>query len=604
MPSFLGYRDAVSSEEIVVGTTFPELLPDDASSGHSFADTVLALTDIAPTEPPRLVSHGLELAHALRRVVGERPADLTAWEELLAFRKGPGADAFLVAPVPETRPASTDPLLDRAVEVRVLVDLLRKHSGLHAGQPLDRVLRRDSQQMKRVELEAYSVPVVLRVGAWFAVLEVADEHPRVLRDRILESFRGNAQKVGRFRYRRVEAPLVVSLAPVPLQEALHLHRLGIEGPLLAWSYTGGSPTLGVLAAHHLVLDGPGLACLRADLGQRVRAFRVALGLDAATADESLSEQYSARDAAPFAPFGWLPESNPPDASGRGARDGPARRGSTAPSARARLGEQQRTGGELSAPSLEIPPNMPAELADLLRDRKGARSWAGPMKLSGRPTQAPSIRFATVHRGAFSFSEFAYAYCRAQHDAMLRHDPHYRGQGFTFVVPHVPRLGTPDHNLGLRARPVLCSLHTRRALPEPLPAFRRRLLRRLEEADRGEDLLSQVLHDVLRLPLPAVVRSSVVRLFERAPRDGGTFLGGRGLFAYTSVPDDLVDPIAAHAGVYDGLFSGSCQERGGVSLTVIDRGSRRDLCAVGTGLFRPDASMDFFWERFASLLSTG
>ncbi|HCP44509.1 MAG TPA: hypothetical protein DIU15_00505 [Deltaproteobacteria bacterium] len=573
-------------------------------SEPSFEDTALSLGDIAPTQPPRLVSHGLELAHALQRAVGARGHDGGGWEDLLAFRTGPGADAFLVAPVQLPEEGCVDPILDRAVEIRALVDVFRHHRDRHVRQPLDRVLRRDRLRLKRVALHESFMPVVLRLGAWFTVIEVHEEHPRALRERIVDSFIERPRPIGRLRCRRVDAPLVVSLVPIDLAEAVHLHRVGLEGPLVGWSYSAGSPKLSVLAAHHLVVDGPSFACLRSDFARRVRALRLALGLDSMESPGVLNEPYSKADSFPFEPDSSTLQSSRAAHASRWSRV--ARRSGRASASKRRargLAHQEMASAQPSGPG-RYESSIPKELAELLRERTGVRSWAGPTKLSGRPVEPPSIRFATLHRVSFSLCEFAYAYCRAQHDAMLRHDVHYQGQGFTFVVPHVPRGDASQAPLSSRARPVLCSLHTRRGLPEPLTAFSRRLLRRLDEADRGQDLLSRVLHDVFRLPLPAVVQSSVVRLFERAPRDGGTFLGGRGLFAYSAVPDDFVDPSATHSGVHGGLFSGSCHERGGVSLTVIDRGARRDLCAVGTGLFRPQAPMDFFWERLASLLNDG
>ena len=65
---------------------------------HSFVDTVIAMTELAPTFPPMLVSHGLELGHAIRRLVGDRPVEASRWEELLALRRGPGADVFVFRP--------------------------------------------------------------------------------------------------------------------------------------------------------------------------------------------------------------------------------------------------------------------------------------------------------------------------------------------------------------------------------------------------------------------------------------------------------------------------------------------------------------------------
>jgi len=150
--------------------------------------------------------------------------------------------------------------------------------------------------------------------------------------------------------------------------------------------------------------------------------------------------------------------------------------------------------------------------------------------------------------------------------------------------------------------VLCSFRTRRGVPESGATFKRRLLRRLEEADRGEDLLSQVLDDVLRAAVPEVAKVALVRLAEHMPGDGGTFLTGRGLVAWSEVPDESMDPFSEYGGVYEGFFTGSCHERGGVSLSAVDRGCRRDLCAVGSGVFRRKPVMDHFWRRLAFFLS--
>ena len=214
---------------------------------------------------------------------------------------------------------------------------------------------------------------------------------------------------------------------------------------------------------------------------------------------------------------------------------------------------------------------------------------------------PSVRFATIHRGAFSLADFCYAYCRAQHDAMAVHHPRYPGQGFTFIVPHLSR-GDGEPHVNRRASPVLCSFRTRRGAPESASTFKQRLMRRFEEADEGRDLLHRVLDDSLRVPVPRILKSAVVRMFERGLwGDGGSFLAGRGLVARIEVPEELVDPIAQYAGIYEGIYGGSCQERGGIALTAVDRGFRRDLCAIGTGIFRMKAPMDLFWQRFAFFL---
>jgi hypothetical protein len=214
-------------------------------------------------------------------------------------------------------------------------------------------------------------------------------------------------------------------------------------------------------------------------------------------------------------------------------------------------------------------------------------------------KAPSVRYATVPRGAFSFLDYCYAYCRAQHEAMAVHQPRYPGSGFTFVVPRVGKAQSPAADS--RFAPVLCSFRTVRGVPESAGPFKHRLARRLEEAAVGGDLLSGVLNDVLRGPVPDVFKAAAMRVLESRLHDGGSFFGGRGLVAHIVVPDELVDPVAAYSGIFDGAFGGSCQERGGVCLTTVDRGYRRDICAVGTGVFRTREAMDLFWNRLAYFL---
>jgi len=124
---------------------------------------------------------------------------------------------------------------------------------------------------------------------------------------------------------------------------------------------------------------------------------------------------------------------------------------------------------------------------------------------------------------------------------------------------------------------------------------------MAEAEEGGDLLSRVLDNALRVRLPDLFKAAAVRVFESRLYDGGSFLSGRGLVSYIEAPDEFIDPIAEYGGIFEGLFAGSCQERGGVSLTAIDRGYRRDLCAVGTGVFRGQAAMDLFWKRLAYFL---
>jgi hypothetical protein len=570
---------------------------------QSFADTALKMAQIAPTFPPLLVGHGLELAHVLRRTLGERPVEATLWEELLSLRRGPGCDGFWAAPLAPRAPPE-DLLLERAVEIRALVDAMRNHRYANAGQPLDRILRKGVLRYRREVVGHDIVPVAVRLGAWFSVVAVGDEHPRALRDRIEAALTDDPQPIGSLRSRRISAPLLVGLDPVPFGWAIHLHRLGVQGPWLAWSCSSGPRPMGVLAAHHLVLEGPGFAALRADFRRRVRALRVALGLDGADKEWDATEGFGAFDAAPFTPFG--------DDGGCGFEldDG------LTDEMLAHLLELETEEQELRLPHRhtfafdpqlpqerpspgDCPPGLPPALQRLAR-RRPLHSLPHELR-HDQLRHPPAVRYATISRGAFSLPDFCYAYCRAQHDAMAVHHPRYGGQGFTFIVPRVPHDADGQVRPGRRAQPVLCSFHTRRGVPEGPDVFKRRLLDQLSQADEGRDLLSRVLDDALRVALPSVVKSAVVRLFERGFRDGGTFLSGRGLVAHITVPDDLVDPVAEHAGIYEGIFGGSCQARGGVALTAVDRGYRRDLCAVGTGLFRYQAPMDLFWQRFAYFL---
>lgn len=565
----------------------------------SFAETALKLVEVAPTIPPPLLSHGLELTWRLRQTLGDRPVETSLWEELLALRRGPGCDNFLATPLCPRR-VSDDPLLDKAVEARALVDAVRNNRHAHAGQPLDRILRKGMLRTRREVVANETVPVVVRLGCWYAVVGVGDEHPRVLRDRIEAALTVDAREVGTFRSKKVAAPLLVSLDPVPFAWSMHLHRLGLQGPWLSWSTTSDGRPMNVLAVHHLVLEGPGLAALRTDMRRRVRAMRVALGMDALDDDWS-EEAFGPFDAEPFEPFGprscdelhpSLREPSPEEFELL------AKLYEFEAEEAARLPHRHTfaydpEGEPVRPPRGEVPPGLPPALEELAHRRPFAR-FGHEVRHGLRP---PSVRYATVHRGAFSMPDFCYAFCRAQHEAMAVHHPTYSGQGFTFIVPRLP----DDGLAGRRGTPVLCSFRTRRGVSEGAVTFRRRLQRRLDESEEGRDLLSRVLDDALRSALPGVVKSLVVRLFERGVGDGGTFLAGRGLVAHIEVPEELVDPIARHAGLYEGHFGGSCQERGGISLQAIDRGYRRDLCAVGTGIFRTRAPMDLFWSRFAYFL---
>jgi len=568
---------------------------------RTFAETAMKMAEIAPTFPPLLVSHGLELTHTLRRALGDRPVEASLWEELLALRRGPGCDAFFAMPLPD-RATPEDLLLDRAVEIRALVDSLRGHRHVHDGQPLDRVLRKDRLRTRRVVTNEEVVPVAVRLGCWYSVVAVGDEHPRALRDRIEAALTDDPRQVGGVRSRQVTAPLLVSLDPVPFPWAMHLHRLGLQGPWLSWSCTSGARPMGVLAAHHLVLEGPGFAALRADFRRRVRAMRVALGLDAG--DEpgfDACEQFGPFDSVPFASCDdeseWSDGDLPPDLL-------EALRQLEAEEA-ARLPQRNSFAFD---PGLSRPPRkkagppegLPPALETLARSRP-----VGLLSHELRHDQLrnpPAVRYATVERGAFSLLDFSYAYCRAQHDAMAVHHARYANQGFTFIVPHIPCGEDGLRRAGRRGAPVLCSFQTRRGIPEGPDTFKLRLKRCLADADEGRDLLTRVLDDALRVALPGVLKSIAVRLFERGIGDGGTFLAGRGLVAHITVDDELIDPIARYAGLYEGIFGGSCQERGGVALTAVDRGFRRDLCAVGTGIFRHTAPMDLFWHRFAWYLA--
>ena len=565
---------------------------------------MIALTEVAPRFPPSLVAHGLELTHSLRRVVGGKAVEPSLWEELLALRRGPGTDTFVATPIC-CRKLPDDLLLDRAVKLRALVDAIRGNRHAFDGQPLNRALEHGMLRTRRLVLPDEVVPVVVRLGGWFTVLEVRDEHPRVLREKLADALRTGARPLRTLMPARVKAPIVMSMLPVPFQEAAHLHRLGIEGPWLGWSQTNSEPHMCVLSSHGLVLDGPGVYSLRAEVRRRVRAMRIALGLDVEDEpldefdpDEAIAllEEALAGDDETFLSELGLGE-------GAGAvldRDGPdpfpMRHDFADPCPDAEARPSRPDVEPADAPDLVSV--LPADLAALATD--APFSWRGPR---GLPVgKAPSLRYATVPRSRFSFADFAYAYCRAQHEAMALHHPAYDGRGFTFVVPHRPRDESGAVRRGLRARPVLCSFRTRRGVPEAAATYKRRLERRFAEADRGEDLLSQVLDDLLRTAIPEVVKSGLVRVMERMPGDGGTFLTGRGLVAWSEVPDASVDPFAEYGGIYEGFFTGSCHERGGVALSAVDRGYRRDLCGVGTGIFRRAPVMDHFWRRLAFFLS--
>jgi len=576
--------------------------PDSSRRGRrDFASTILALAEVAPTFPPLLVAHGLELTHHLRTALGERPVEASLWEELLTLRRGAGADAFLAMPLPPPSEGE-DFLLERAVEILALVDAVRNNRHSHDGQPLDRVLRENRLRMRRLVISEDTVPVAVRCGTWFAVVQVGDDHPRALRDRIVEALNHEARELGSLRARRITAPLLVSLTPLPFGESIHAHRIGLEGPWLSWSHSATKQPMGVLAAHHLVLEGPGFATLRADFRRRTRAMRVALGLDGSDDEFDITEDFSEADSGPFDAYGRPPGLHPALA------EPPLPQHLAdqiyAAEAAAQVDPRHTFAYDPVDPAadleeLPIPDGLPPELTRLALRR--SRTFLGDRLLPGPRREAPSIRYATIHRGAFSLPDFCYAYCRAQHDALAVHHPRYGGEGFTFVVPHLPIGDDGEQLRGRRGQPVLCAFRTRRGAPEGADVFKARLMRHMAEADTADDLLSRVLDDVFRVAVPDFFKAAAVAFIERMPTDGGTFLTGRGLVARIEVADEVVDPVARYAGVFEGLYGGSCQERGGISLTAVDRGYRRDLCAVGTGIFRRGPAMDLFWQRFAYFL---
>jgi len=567
---------------------------------QSLSRRLFSLNEPLPSHPPFLVSSGLRLVSALRRGIGDRPpdGDSSSWEQLLSCRQGAGADGFLVWPLPEAGSSVEDPVLDRAVEIRALVDSLREHQGRHHTQPLDCFLRKEALRIRRVPLESESLPVVVRLGSWYVVVPVGDEHPRQLRDNIVRAFERGPRSLGHLRLRQVSAPLVVSLLPVSFAESVHLHRWGLEGPWLSWSHAGGLHQIGVLAAHPLVLEGPGFACLRVDFRRRLRAMRVALGLNASEPQWDGREDFGPRDAMPF-PVQPLGVQEALDPAWDAAFDELLEQScseSGAPSLRQSHGSHVLVEG--AAPDTR--PLLPPALLGLCDDEHWR--WLHPGRWTGGGLRSPTLRYATVDRTGFSLVATCYSYCCAQHRVMQEFDPSYRGQGFTFVVPYIAGSDAFAGESRRRPRPVLCSLHAKRGVPESFESFQRRLERRLEEAERDDDLLSHVIGDLFQVAVPEWLRSAAVNLFSRAPGDRGTFLGGRGLVCYSQVPDEAVDPVASYGGIYEGLFSGSCQERGGVVLSIIDRGYRRDLCAVGTGIFRQEHTMDLFWQSFAEMYS--
>lgn len=582
-------------------------------SRRTFAATALKMTEVAPSFPPFLVSQGVEISHSLRKALGDRPSEGSVWEELLSFRRGPGSDAFFLCPN-APGPASEDLLLQRAVEIRALVDAVRATRNSFPGQPLDRILRQGRLRCRREVVSGHTVFVAVRLGSHFVVLPVDDEHPRLLAARIRYLFASGARPIGRLRPVQVVASLLVAIDPVPFEDALHLHRLGVEGPWLSWSTTTAPVSLGVLGAHDLVVEGSSFAALRAEFSGRVRAMSFALGLGGVEEDWDPSADFGPFDAQPFG--ATLGEGDLVGSPGSAAHALSDVLGidpeflARITQAEQELNEAREALGDralfsVSSDSSEqgggtdeaVLAALPSGLRLLLRgDRVRGAQGTGRLQ----PWRAPSVRYATIPRGAFSFLNYCYAYCRAQHEAMVVHQPRYSGAGFTFVVPRGVEAdsSSPDP----RPAPVLCSFRTVRGVPEGAGPFKHRMARRLEEAAVGSDLLSSVLNDVLRGPVPDLFKAAGMRVLESRLHDGGSFFGGRGLVSHIVLPDELVDPVAAYSGIFDGFFAGSCQERGGVSLTTVDRGYRRDICAVGTGVFRAPEAMDRFWNRLAYFLN--
>ena len=514
-----------------------------------------------------LLSYGLEVAHGLRRVLGEQPLEQSLWEDFLSLRWGPGADEFYAWPHDAADNACEDHLLLRAAQLRALVDAVRATAREPGQAPLAQVLHRHALHTQRQQVAGPRLTVALRLGRWFTTLEVGDEHPRQLRDRMEQALLERARPLRPAAPPRTDAALLIALDPVPLERALHLHQVGIDGPFLAWSQTDDAHPLHVLAAHHLAVEGPAFIQLLADVRRRARALRIALGLGGAGApsEELVDELVQA-----------LLSGDPP----------------AAPQDELLIDGESR---ELPAARLEL--NLSPEL-ERLRHRR-PRGWALPHRLRLDPTPALCLRLVSVDRGLFSFSAFAYAFCRAQHDALVAHDPDYDGRGFTFVVPSAAERDGRSH--ARSQRPVLCAFRTAGGRPESATTFRTRLGRVLAQAERDEDLLSRVLSDGLQVAVPRTLKAALVRVADLVTARRGSFLGGRSVVSQVVVPEGLLDPEAEFGGPQDGFFGGSCQGRSGVTITAIERGSRRDLCAVGSGLFARPTVMDAFWTRFGELL---
>ncbi len=543
-----------------------------------------AIAELAPGGPSLSASSGLKLALLLG--TGRRSNDAAGrvqggWERVRAMRRGPGADGFVLWPLPPPGEIVFDGLMERCLELRALVDVIREHRHRHPSQALDCYLRRRGMTLSRRAVHGDLCPVMIRLGAWFVTLEVGDEHPRRLRDKILEEFRLRPRSLSFLRRRRIPCIAAISLRPLPLVESVHLHRWGIEGPWIGFSRSGTwrAPRFAVISAHHLVLEGPALACLRVDFQRRLRALRVGLGMDVGGADWLDSENFSAFDAAPFE-LSPLEESVFTDRVGR---------------LKFSHGSQQAALD--GADDVE---NLPAALRALLLQSAG--HWLDGEPWRERRLKSPSLRFATIERGSFSLSRVCYAFCCAQHQALRAADSSYKGRGFTFIVPRMMGAAPFSSSARSRGRPVLCSLQVKGGEPEGVSAFTKRLKLRLEEAERGEDLLSELVEDLFHADRSDLLGSALVSLYERLPVSGGSFLRGRGMVSYARVPDEDVDPVASHAGIYEGLFAGSCQVRDGVTLSIIDRGYRRDLCAVGSGVLSDEVVMERFWSDFSARYS--
>ena len=182
---------------------------------------------------------------------------------------------------------------------------------------------------------------------------------------------------------------------------------------MSWSETAGNNPLGILAAHHFVLEGPGFAALRADFRRRSKAMRVALGLDAG--EDDLLDDLVPDD---FSDLHGLEAQLEAEAAADGHFD---LEGELQP--RHTFAQDPLPSTEHPTPERPRPP-MEGRLEAIANQRPV--TWWGSTGLKGALGNTPLIRIATVARGAFSFPDFCYAYCRAQHDAMWAHHPRYGG----------------------------------------------------------------------------------------------------------------------------------------------------------------------------------